>query len=163
MPVTPPAMAVPEAALSLGIIRQESSFDTAVVSPVGARGLMQLIPATAASMARKLEIPASVPALVLDPSYNMRLGTSYLRDLLEQFAGATPLAIAAYNAGPMRVNEWMATNGDPRAATVDVLDWIELIPFSETRNYVQRVIENQVIYRARRGEIRPHPLLAVAR
>ena len=157
-PVSPPAMAAPEPALSLAIMRQESSFDTAIVSPAGARGLMQLMPATATATARKLGIPASIPALVLDPAYNMRLGTVYLRDLLTQYADTTPLAVAAYNAGPARVAEWIGLNGDPRSATIDVLDWIELIPFGETRNYVQRVTENQVIYRAKRGETKPHPL-----
>ncbi|MCX7384467.1 MAG: lytic transglycosylase domain-containing protein [Alphaproteobacteria bacterium] len=151
-------MAAPEPALSLGIIRQESSFDSATVSPAGARGLMQLMPATASQVARTLKLPVSVPALVLDPGYNMRLGTAYLADMLTRFDGAVALAVAAYNAGPARVSEWIATNGDPRQPTVDVLDWIETIPFGETRNYVQRVVENQVIYRAKRSEIRQHPL-----
>jgi len=153
MPPTPP-----EIALSLGIMRQESSFDPGTVSPAGARGLMQLMRGTAAQISRKLSIGTNVPALVLDPNYNMRLGTAYLRDLLDQYAGAAPLAIAAYNAGPGRVNEWMLTNGDPRTATVDMIGWIELIPFGETRNYVQRVIENQVVYQAKRNDTRPHPL-----
>ncbi len=158
-PVSPPPAVSPEPALVLGIIRQESSFDTTTTSPVGARGLMQLMPATAAQTARKLGLAASIPALVLDPGYNMRLGSAYLRDLLDQL-DATPLAVAAYNAGPGRVNEWIGTNGDPRLPDVDMIDWIEQIPFSETRNYVQRVIENQVIYRARRGETKPHPMVA---
>ena len=158
LPVTPAAGDSPEPALVLGIIRQESSFDGATVSPVGARGLMQLMPATANLVARKLHLAASIPALVLDPAYNMRLGTAYLHDLLAQYGGAPMLAVAAYNAGPARVDEWLATNGDPRTPEVDVLDWIELIPFGETRNYVQRVIENDVIYRAKRGEAKPHPL-----
>ena len=142
----------------LGVIRQESSFDSTTVSPVGARGLMQIMPATGAATAKKLGLPASVPALVLDPNYNMRLGSAYLREVLEQFGGAVPLAVAAYNAGPGRVKEWVGVNGDPRDGAVDMLDWIELIPFAETRNYVQRVIENQVIYRAKRGEAGAHPL-----
>ncbi len=157
-PVNAPALTAPEPALSLGIIRQESSFDSSTVSPVGARGLMQLMPATASQVARGLKLTVSVPALVLDPNYNMRLGTAYLADQLARFDGAVVLAVAAYNAGPARVNEWIAGNGDPRQPTTDVLDWIETIPFGETRNYVQRVVENQVIYRAKRGEIRPHPL-----
>ncbi len=155
-PYAPPAG--PEPALSLAIMRQESSFDSATMSPAGARGLMQLMPATAAQVARRLAIPASVPALTADPAYNMRLGTAYLAELLEKFEGSVPMAVAGYNAGPHRVTDWMAQNGDPRTPAVDVIDWIELIPFAETRNYVQRVIENQVVYRALRGEAKPHPL-----
>ena len=157
-PVTPPIGPVPEAALVLGVIRQESSFDSTIISPVGARGLMQIMPATGAHTAKKLGLPASVPALVLDPQYNMKIGSTYLRELIDQFGAVVPLVVAAYNAGPARVLEWLRTHGDPRQGTIDMVDWIELIPFAETRNYVQRVIENQVIYRARRGEDRPHPL-----
>jgi soluble lytic murein transglycosylase len=156
-PVSLPPGARLEPALALGIIRQESSFDTTTISPAGARGLMQLMPGTATLVARKLNLPVSLPALVQDPGINIRLGSAYLADLLDQFAGAVPLAVAAYNAGPNRVAEWLASNGDPRL-TADMLDWIELIPFGETRNYVQRVIENQVIYRAERHEVAPHPL-----
>ena len=158
--VTPPVGPVPEPALVLGVIRQESSFDGTTISPVGARGLMQIMPATGAQVARTLGLPVSGPALVLDPVYNMKIGSSYLRALLEQFAGAVPLVVAGYNAGPGRVQEWLRTNGDPRQGGVDMIDWIEMIPFAETRNYVQRVVENQVIYRARRGEAGAHPLAA---
>jgi soluble lytic murein transglycosylase len=157
-PVEVPGGAGVEAALALGIIRQESSFEASTVSPVGARGLMQLMPATAALVARKLRLTGPVPALTADPGTNMQLGTAYLRDLLDQFDGMVPLAVAAYNAGPGRVQEWLRGNGDPRTGAVDMIDWIELIPFGETRNYVQRVIENEVVYRARSGEERPHPL-----
>jgi len=157
MPVEPPASAV-EPAVALGLIRQESSFDVAAASPVGARGLMQLMPATATGVARQLREGVSLPALTTDAGYNMRLGTTYLRGLLDQFGGALPLALAGYNAGPHRVQDWLAANGDPLAGPVGMLDWIELIPFNETRNYVQRVIENIVIYRARRNEAAPHPL-----
>ena len=145
-------------ALALAVIRQESSFDVAANSPAGARGLMQLMPATAAATARKLGVPVSLTALTADPAYNIRLGTTFLRGLLDQFDGSVPLAVAAYNAGPRRAAEWMDTNGDPRDARIDPIDWIELIPFTETRNYVQRVIENAVIYRAFRGDPRAHPL-----
>ena len=88
----------------------------------------------------------------------MRLGVAYLGQLLDQFGGSVPMAVAGYNAGPGRVLEWQGINGDPSGVGVDVIDWIELIPFGETRNYVQRVIENQVVYRAKRGETLPHPL-----
>ena len=154
--VDPPPGPV-EPALTLGLIRQESNFDPQAASPVGARGLMQLMPATAAAVARKLGENANLPALT-DPGYNMRLGTSYLASLLQQFGGAVPYAVAGYNAGPGRVAEWLASNGDPASGAVDMIDWIELIPFSETRNYVQRVIENVVIYRALSGTVLPHPL-----
>ncbi len=147
-----------EPAVALGLIRQESSFDVEAGSPAGARGLMQLMPATAASVARRLNEPVSIPALTADAGYNMRLGTAYLQGLLDQFGGALPLAAAAYNAGPNRVQDWIAGYGDPLAGAVDMVDWIELIPFNETRNYVQRVIENVVIYRARLGSAVPHPL-----
>ena len=152
-----PAGAV-EAAVVLGLMRQESSFDVQAVSPAGARGLMQLMPATAASVARRLGEPVSLDALTADAGYNARLGTDYLRGLLDQFSGALPLALAGYNAGPSRVAEWIAANGDPALGSVDMIDWIELIPFSETRNYVQRIVENVVIYRARQGRPAPNPL-----
>lgn len=153
---SPPDLVEP--AVALGLMRQESSFDVQAGSPVGARGLMQLMPATATSVAKRLGEPVSLPALTADPAYNMRLGTAYLRGLLDQFGGVLPFALAGYNAGPSRVLDWLATNGDPAAGQLDMVDWIELIPFSETRNYVQRVIENVVIYRARQGHIAPHPL-----
>jgi len=153
-----PADAGLEPALALGIIRQESSFDTTTVSPVGARGLMQLMPGTATQVAQGLGLRGPLPNLTGDPALNIKLGSAYLRGLLGQYDGCIPLAVAAYNAGPNRVNEWLGTNGDPRASGVEMLDWIEEIPFGETRNYVMRVIENEVIYRAKRGEVLPHPL-----
>ena len=156
-PVDPPDAAV-EPAVTLGLIRQESSFDVQAGSPAGAQGLMQLMPATAASVARRLNEGVSLPALTTDAAYNMRLGTAYLQGLLDQFGGALPLALAGYNAGPSRVLDWIAGYGDPRTGAIDMIDWIELIPFNETRNYVQRVVENIVIYAARRGTVAPHPL-----
>jgi soluble lytic murein transglycosylase len=157
-PVTIPPGAGVEPALALGVIRQESSFDTTTVSPAGAQGLMQLMPATATLIARQIGLSGRGTNLLGDPRGNIALGTAYLRELLEQFDGCTPLAVAAYNAGPARVQEWLSTYGDPRQNGVEMIDWIELIPYGETRNYVQRVIENEVIYRARAGETKPHPL-----
>ena len=157
-PAEIPADAGIDPALALGVIRQESSFDTTTVSPAGARGLMQLMPATATPLARKLGLRASIPALTGDPHYNIQLGTAYLREMLDQFAGSVPLAVAAYNAGPTRVQQWLASNGDPRTPGADMIDWIEQIPLNETRNYVQRVIENLVIYRAQRGDAAAHPI-----
>ena len=153
-----PGEAGVEPALALGIIRQESSFDAAITSPAGARGLMQLMPATAAQMGRKLSVAAPVAALTDDPALNLRLGTAYLALLMAQFDNAAPLVMAGYNAGPNRTIEWLGVNGDPRRGAIDAIDWIELIPFAETRNYVQRVTENLVIYRAQAGNIGPHPL-----
>jgi soluble lytic murein transglycosylase len=148
-------------ALVLGVIRQESSFDTSTVSPAGARGLMQLMPATAAETAKQLGLPVAIPALLTDQTYNMQLGTAFLRGLLTRYGGAIPLAVAGYNAGPGRVADWLSANGDPRAAETDVVDWIELISIGETRNYVQRVIENTVIYRAKLGTLTEHPLASL--
>jgi soluble lytic murein transglycosylase len=153
----PPGSGV-EPALALGIVRQESSFDTTTVSPAGARGLMQLMPATAAQVAKLIGMRTPLPSLTGDPTANLQLGTAYLRSLLDQYDGCIPLAVAAYNAGPTRAGEWLGTSGDPRNGSVEMLDWIEQIPFGETRNYVQRVIENTVVYRAKRGDTQPHPL-----
>jgi soluble lytic murein transglycosylase len=147
-----------EPALTLAIIRQETSFDNTTVSGVGARGLMQLMPDTARLMARSLGIRGRLPDLTVDNALNIRLGSNYLRGLIEDFRGCAPIAIAAYNAGPTKVVEWLNANGDPRGGTVDMLDWIEEITFGETRNYVERVIENEVVYRAKQGEVVAHPL-----
>jgi soluble lytic murein transglycosylase len=144
-----------DASVTLGLIRQESSFDIAAVSPSGARGLMQLMPFTAQAVAKQIGTPTSPVSLTVDPAHNMRLGTAYLREMLDRFDNSLPLAVAAYNAGPHRVDQWLPENGDPRAGPIDMVDWIELIPFNETRNYVQRVLENVVIYRVRRGETSP--------
>ncbi len=151
LPLDPPPGSL-DPAVTLGLIRQESSFDVGAASRAGARGLMQLMPATAESVARSLGEQTSLVALTTDAAHNMRLGTAYLRAMLDQFGGSLPLAAAAYNAGPNRVSAWLAASGDPRAGEIDMLDWIELIPLTETRNYVQRVLENVVIYQAKRGE-----------
>jgi soluble lytic murein transglycosylase len=152
-PYDPPAP--PDPAFSLGIMRQESSFDVAAISSSGARGLMQLMPPTAQSVAKQLGIPVSLPALTSDATHNIRLGTAYLQEVLSRFDGNVPLAAAAYNAGPHRVAQWLDDNGDPRVGPIGMLDWIELIPVAETRNYVQRVTENVVMYRARSGDTTP--------
>lgn len=158
-PYAPP-VASPEPAFILAITRQESNFDTEAVSSANARGLMQLLPSTATLVARRLGMPFQVAQLTASPETNMRLGAAYLEQMLERYSGALPLAAAAYNAGPGRVDQWLGTYGDPRGTEVDVLDWIEQIPFSETRNYVQRVIENVIVYRAREpaAAARDHPL-----
>lgn len=136
-----------EWALIHAIIRQESAFDVNALSPVGARGLMQLMPATAREVARKEGIQHENDWLTTRPDHNIRLGNGYIKQMLARFNGSYPLAIAAYNAGPGRVNQWIAQFGDPRKGDVDMLDWIEIIPVAETRNYVQRVLEGVYVYR----------------
>jgi soluble lytic murein transglycosylase len=125
---------------------------------------MQLLPATAQSVARRLGIPHNTAMLTTDPAHNMRLGSAYIADRISRYSGALPLAAAAYNAGAARVDEWLVTYGDPRLPSgPDAREWVELIPFAETRNYVQRVIENTVVYRARDPAALdlPHPLAAL--
>ncbi|WP_245620120.1 lytic transglycosylase domain-containing protein [Phenylobacterium immobile] len=147
--VTPPGVTgAPEPALVLGITRQESGFDPLVRSGVGARGMMQLMPATAASVARKMGVSYSA-GLLDEPDYNMRLGSSFLGQLVGNFSGSYVMAIAGYNAGPGRPPQWASFCGDPRTSTADPLDFIECIPFSETRNYVMRVMEGMTVYRAK--------------
>jgi soluble lytic murein transglycosylase len=138
----------PEKALTHAIIRQESTFKEDVVSPAGAIGLMQLMPSTAKSVAKKLDLPYRAGKLS-EPAYNIRLGTHYLQTRIDDFDGSYILAAAAYNAGIGRVREWLEEFGDPRTGKIDVIDWMESIPIYETRNYVQRVLEALQIYRAR--------------
>ncbi len=142
----------PEQALLHAIARQESNFDHTAVSSAGARGLMQLMPETARGVARNLQVHYSRGKLTEEPDYNIRLGRAYLGEMLDRFDGSYILAVAAYNAGPGAAARWVKSNGDPRNGDVDPIDWIEMIPYRETRNYVQRVIENLQVYRARLGE-----------
>ena len=141
-----------ETPLLLAITRQESAFSHEAVSRVGARGLMQLMPHTASLIAKALHLRFSQKRLTNDRGYNVTLGRAYLDQLLSKFSGSYVLSIAAYNAGPSHVQDWMSLYGDPRADGVNVIDWIESIPYSETRNYVQRVLENLQIYRMRLGQ-----------
>ncbi|GGF27306.1 lytic transglycosylase [Aliidongia dinghuensis] len=151
-PLVPmPRNAGAEQALLLALTRQESAFDTRALSPTGARGLMQLMPGTASQVAKTLELPFVERKLSTDGIYNVTLGQAYLDSLIAQFNGSYVLAIAAYNAGPARVRQWLGDYGDPRSPDVDAVDWVEEIPFSETRNYVQRVLENLQVYRLRIG------------
>ena len=147
---TPTALEAPEAAAVFGITRQESGFDPRVASGVGARGMMQIMPATARSVAKRIGV-AYDPNRLNDPDYNMRLGSAYLGHMINGFSGSYVLAAAAYNAGPGRPAAWVGFCGDPRNSQADPLDFIECIPFSETRNYVMRVMENVQVYRARLG------------
>ena len=147
--LSPVRDAVPEEALVLAMVRQESAFDTGARSSAGARGLMQLLPATAMRTAQELKLGYSHRRLNSDPEYNLLLGQTYLQSLLDSFDGSYVLALAAYNAGPSRALRWVRDNGDPRDEQADPVDWIELIPFAETRNYVQRAMENLQVYRIR--------------
>ena len=149
---TVPSGGTAERPLVLAIVRQESAFALDATSPVGARGLMQLMPTTAASVAGKLQLPFSLARLTTDGVYNMMLGRSYIEAMIDDFGGSYPLAIAAYNAGPGRVRQWVRAFGDPRGADLTMVDWIEMIPFTETRVYVKRVLENLQIYRGQSGE-----------
>ena len=139
----------PEPALVHSLIRQESEFNPEVVSPAGARGLMQLMPATAQQVSTKLGVKYTQARLTGDPDFNVSLGSTYLQEMLSRFNGSYVLAIAAYNAGPGRVRQWLEQLGDPRAEGVNVIEWVEMIPFYETQNYVQRVLEGLQIYRQR--------------
>ena len=138
-----------ETALLMALTRQESEFDQYARSPVGASGLMQLMPATAAAVSRKIGQSYSASRLTQDAHYNVRLGSYYLEDLVQKFNGSYVKALAGYNAGPGRIPQWTASYGDPYEGTGDIIDWIETIPFGETRNYVQRIIETVPIYRAK--------------
>jgi peptidoglycan lytic transglycosylase len=139
----------PEPAFVFGLSRQESEFNPRAVSSAGARGLMQLIPSTARLTARKHGLPYQTAWLLDDPTYNTQLGMAHLSDMLKRFDGSYILTIAAYNAGAHRVDTWLKDYGDPRSGNVDPIDWVESIPFKETRNYVQRVLENTQVYRNR--------------
>ncbi|TPE49403.1 lytic transglycosylase domain-containing protein [Amaricoccus solimangrovi] len=145
---------------AMAIARQESEFNARAGSGAGARGLMQLMPATARSVAEAEGLPYDGARLASDPIYNARLGTGYLARMLGRFGGSYVLATAAYNAGPGRVDRWIAELGDPRDPAVDPVIWIESIPYSETRNYVMRVLEGTQIYRARLGGQGPIRLAA---
>jgi soluble lytic murein transglycosylase len=138
---------IPESAFILSIIRQESEFDLSANSHAGAKGLMQLMPYTAKLVAKQAKLPYLKSRLTTDPEYNINLGSHYIAGLILNYDGAYPYAIAAYNAGPNRVKYWKKINKNPQKKQIDYVDWIELIKFRETRNYVQRVLENYNVYR----------------
>ena len=138
---------IPESAFILSIIRQESEFDLSANSHAGAKGLMQLMPYTAKLVAKQAKLPYSRSRLTTDPEYNINLGSHYIAGLILEYDGAYPYAVAAYNAGPKRVRYWKKINKDPQKNLTNYVDWIELIKFKETRNYVQRVLENYNVYR----------------
>ena len=138
---------IPESAFILSIIRQESEFDTSANSSAGAKGLMQLMTYTAKTVAKQANMSYSKSRLTKDPEYNINLGSHYIAGLILEYDGSYPFAVAAYNAGPTRVKYWKKLNKNPQKGQIDYVDWIELIKFKETRNYVQRVLENYNVYR----------------
>ena len=138
---------MPNAEIILAIIRQESEFDSKANSWAGARGMMQLMKYTAKIVAKQAKLPYSISNLTRDPEYNIKLGSYYFNSLIEDYNGVYPFAIAAYNAGPNRVKTWRRVNGDPSKGKLSYVNWIELIRFKETRNYVQRVLENINVYK----------------
>ena len=138
---------IPESAFILSIIRQESEFDLSANSHAGAKGLMQLMPYTAKLVSKQAKLPYVKSRLTTDPEYNINLGSHYIAGLILQYDGAYPFATAAYNAGPNRVKYWKKINKNPQKKQINYVDWVELIKFRETRNYVQRVLENYNVYR----------------
>jgi len=138
---------IPESAFILSIIRQESEFDLSANSHAGAKGLMQLMPYTAKLVSKQAKLPYSKSRLTKDPEYNINLGSHYIAGLILQYDGVYPFAVAAYNAGPNRVKYWKKLNKNPQKKQINYVDWVELIKFRETRNYVQRVLENYNVYR----------------
>ncbi len=138
---------MPSSEVILAIIRQESEFDRKANSWAGARGMMQLMKYTAKIVAKQAKLPYSISGLTRDPEYNIKLGSYYFNSLIEDYNGIYPFAIAAYNAGPNRVKTWRRVNGDPATGKISYVNWIELIRFKETRNYVQRVLENINVYK----------------
>ncbi len=136
-------------AMAYAIARQESAFNVGAVSHADARGLMQLLPSTAKLTARRIGVAYRPSKLTRDGAYNAKLGSAFLNQLIKRFGGSYILGFAGYNAGPRRPDQWIKRFGDPRRNAVDAIDWVEMIPFSETRNYVQRVMENFQVYRHR--------------
>jgi soluble lytic murein transglycosylase len=152
LPAYTPLRPPPEPAVIFGIARQESEFNSVTFSHAGARGILQVMPVTARHVCRDYKIKCDIPRLMKDPAYNTMLGSAYITDRMDEFSGSYVLTLAGYNAGPGRAREWIREFGDPRDSKVDPIDWIHRIPFEETREYVQKVLSNIQVYRARLGE-----------
>jgi soluble lytic murein transglycosylase len=152
MPAYQPFRAPPEPAFMLSIARQESEFNTATLSGAGARGLMQVMPITAEHVCRDYKVKCEISRLMTDRSYNASMASAYIADRMDEFQGSYVLSLAGYNAGPGRTRQWIREFGDPRLGNPDPVDWIHRIPFEETREYVQKVLANIQIYRARLGD-----------
>jgi soluble lytic murein transglycosylase len=152
LPAYTPLRRPPETAFVLGIARQESEFNITTLSGAGARGILQVMPITARHICRDYKLNCDIPRLMKDAAYNTMMGSAYIADRMDEFTGSYVLTLAGYNAGPGRAREWIREFGDPRHAGVDPIDWIHRIPIEETREYVQKVLSNIQIYRARLGE-----------
>jgi soluble lytic murein transglycosylase len=152
LPAYTPLRRPTETALILGVARQESEFNMATMSGAGARGILQVMPITARHVCRDYKLKCDIARLMKDAAYNTMMGSAYISDRMDEFRGSYVLAIAGYNAGPGRAREWIREFGDPRDPQVDPIDWIHRIPIQETREYVQKVLSNLQIYRARLGE-----------
>ena len=149
-----------EKALVYALSRQESEFDAKAGSTAGAQGLMQIMPATAKLIAKRYKLPYKTGVLTANPAYNVRMGAAHLGDLVDDFGGSYVLTLVAYNAGPRRSSEWVTAYGDLRASGVDPIDWVESIPFPETRQYVQKVLQNVHVYRSRLDPKSVRPMTA---
>jgi soluble lytic murein transglycosylase len=147
-PLRPP----PETAFLLGLARQETEFNTGIVSGAGARGILQVMKGTANHVCHVYKIKCNHKRLVSDASYNTMIASAYVADRMAEFSGSYVLGLSSYNAGPGRTRQWIREFGDPRKAGIDPIDWIERIPIAETRRYVGKVLSNIQIYRARLGE-----------
>ncbi len=152
LPQYTPLKRPPEPAFIFGIARQESEFNSLTMSGAGARGILQVMPVTAKHICRDYKIKCDIKRLMQDPAYNTMMGSAYISDRMEEFTGSYVLTLAGYNAGPGRARQWIKEFGDPRDGKVDPIDWIHRIPFEETREYVQKVLSNIQVYRARLGE-----------
>ena len=152
LPAYTPLRRPAETALILGVARQESEFNTTTLSGAGARGILQVMPITARHICRDYKLKCDIPRLMKDAAYNTMMGSAYIADRMDEFSGSYVLTLAGYNAGPGRAREWIREFGDPRQNGVDPIDWIHRIPIEETREYVQKVLSNLQIYRARLGE-----------
>lgn len=151
-PAYDPLRTPPEPALLLGLARQESEFSSAIMSGAGARGILQVMPGTARGICRNYKIKCDIKRLMNDPSYNAMLASAYAGDRMDAVSGSYILTLTSYNAGPGRTRQWLRELGDPRDPGVDPVDWIYQIPFEETRDYVQKVLSNVQVYRARLGK-----------
>ena len=149
LPAYPGSGAAPDPAMVLALIRQETEFNPVAVSTAGAQGLMQVMPAAARTSAKAGNLPYKPASVLSDPAYNMQLGMVEIASHVATWNGSLIMAVASYNAGPGNVKKWVAANGDPRDGVTDPLDWVEQISFGETRNYVERVLENMEVYRGR--------------
>ena len=141
-----------ETAFLMGIARQESEFNTSTLSGAGARGVLQVMPVTARHICRDYRVKCDIPRLQSDAAYNTMIASAYVGDRMAEYAGSYIMTLAGYNAGPGRVRQWVREFGDPRSPDVDPIDWIERIPFEETREYVKKVLANIQVYRARIGQ-----------